>query len=495
MGSYRTPGVYISEVPMRDPVQVAISPAVTGFIGIAPRGKVGEAVLVTSWTDYVNKFALGTESPFLREANLSYAVLGFFLNGGSMAYIVRATDGTEAEASFTYNDGVTEGGATDIVKFTALDPGAWGNNLGVKLTANGDNFDIEIILGYEEGTSDGEIVYSRKNVALEDFEIINNNPYVKAEFLEYGVIDVETLGKVQVLTGGDDGIEDIDDGDYTGALEAFNKIDSLALITCVESQSETVISAGITYCELRKDCIYVFDAEEENVSEDAIDLVSNFDSSYAACIYPWIRVSDPIATGADKTRYIPAAGHYCGVIARIANNRSIYKAPAGTEATVKGAMGVKWDITESEHGDLNSNGINAIRAFRNLGIVVWGAKTIAKNPDDITYINLRLGLNYIKNFLKINTRWAVFEPNNVILWRKMTVFLKGFLLGEYALGGFKGATPAEAFFVKCDGELNDINSIRQGKVKAQIGVSIAEPGEFVIIEVGQWDSGSSAEEI
>jgi phage tail sheath protein FI len=58
-------------------------------------------------------------------------------------------------------------------------------------------------------------------------------------------------------------------------------------------------------------------------------------------------------------------------------------------------------------------------------------------------------------------------------------------------GGLRGDTPADAFFVKCDGELNTLSVIDEGKVILEVGVALQRPAEFVIIRIGQFDGGAT----
>lgn len=492
MPQYRTPGVYVHEVPLQTPAGIHFSPVDTGFVGIAPRGPVGEAVLVTSWQDYMNKFARGL-SPFLEDAYLSYCIYGYFLNGGSVAWVVRVTDGGEDTATVTLDDGME----VDIVKVDALDPGAWGNKLEVNFTVNevnSANYDLEVKL-------DGEVVEVFKNMSLDENEarFMENLINGISRFIKVEVLSTESIGSVGVdvsLEGGNDGGSP-GDQDYIDAFEHFNFVEMLGIIVCPESQEEAVITGGIDYCrDTRKDATF-FAEGEEIADKDAIKALStSLASDYRSLIYPWIEVNDPLSKSSSPRKWIPASGHYAGIVSRIANNRHIYKAPAGTDAFVRGAIKLKTRVLDTEQADLNAAGVNVIREFTNYGIVVWGARVKPDTEDEgLLYLNHRLGLNYIKNWLRINTQWAVFEVNNPDLWRRLTVFCKSFLLTEYEKGGFKGETPAETFFVKCDAELNQPDTVKEGKVFVEIGVAIAEPAEFVIFRIGMWDGGSSVEEV
>ena len=78
------PGVHVAPPPPAPRALLATDTG--GFVGIAARGPVGEAVTLTGWPQFVAVFG-----DFIPNAFLAYAVRGFFDNGGRRCTIVRAT--------------------------------------------------------------------------------------------------------------------------------------------------------------------------------------------------------------------------------------------------------------------------------------------------------------------------------------------------------------------------------------------------------------------
>src|SRR5207248_11668485 len=88
------PGVYVQEIPSAVRPIEGVSTSTAAFIGIADKGPVcgttlatgrmAQPVLVTSFTDYNRQFG-----GFRQDSFLTYAVRGFFENGGRRLYIVR----------------------------------------------------------------------------------------------------------------------------------------------------------------------------------------------------------------------------------------------------------------------------------------------------------------------------------------------------------------------------------------------------------------------
>lgn len=127
MAEYLSPGVYVEEVESGALPMEGVSTSTAGFIGMAERGPViGRPQLVTNFADYQRMYG-----SYLSEAKygdyrfLPYAVEQFFLNGGSRAFIMRVVpQGAKCSA--------TSGSA--VLKFTAANPGEWGDRLRVTIT-------------------------------------------------------------------------------------------------------------------------------------------------------------------------------------------------------------------------------------------------------------------------------------------------------------------------------------------------------------------------
>lgn len=207
-------------------------------------------------------------------------------------------------------------------------------------------------------------------------------------------------------------------------------------------------------------------------------------SQFAALYYPWIKVPNPKQAGKPIT--IPPCGHMLGIWCRTDETRGIYKAPANEMP--KGIIGLAYDTNFREQELLNPKGINCIRKFRNRGTLVWGARTLAQ-LDDINwrYISVRRLMSYIEKSIEEGTQWAVFEPNDEDLWARVTRTVKNFLERIWRQGALFGSTPEEAFFVKCDSELNTPETMKLGLLYVDVGVAPVRPAEFVVFRISQWD--------
>ena len=171
----------------------------------------------------------------------------------------------------------------------------------------------------------------------------------------------------------------------------------------------------------------------------------------------------------------------------------MHKAPANE--LVMGISGLSQNINKLEQGQYNDRGINVVREFKDRGIRVWGARTLATKSDPSwKYINVRRLFIMIEQSIMIGSQWSVFEPNDETLWKKLTRDVRSYLMRVWRSGALFGATAEEAFYVKCDSETNPRYLIDAGQVNVQVGISPVKPAEFVIFSIGQWDGGALIED-
>ena len=145
-------------------------------------------------------------------------------------------------------------------------------------------------------------------------------------------------------------------------------------------------------------------------------------------------------------------------------------------------------MTDAENGEINPIGINALRTFPIVGTVVWGARTLRGSDavaDDYKYLPVRRFALFLEESLFRGLKFAVFEPNAEPLWSQIRLNVNAFLNGLFRQGAFAGATPRDAYFVKCDSETTTQNDINLGVVNVLVGFAPLKPAEFVIIQIQQ----------
>ena len=217
--------------------------------------------------------------------------------------------------------------------------------------------------------------------------------------------------------------------------------------------------------------------------------LSGPDGRDAAVYYPRLRMTDPL-DGAERA--IAACGAVAGVYARTDATRGVWKAPAGTEATVREVVGPAVGLTDGQSGILNPLGINAIRSFPGFGTVVWGSRTLAGADtlgDEYKYVPVRRLALHIEESLQRGLAWAVFEPNDEPLWARLRQSVEGFLYGLFQRGAFAGQKAEEAFLVRCDRSTMSQADIDSGQATVLVGFAPLRPAEFLILRVRQRTAG------
>jgi phage tail sheath protein FI len=206
----------------------------------------------------------------------------------------------------------------------------------------------------------------------------------------------------------------------------------------------------------------------------------------AALFYPRLLIADPLDDM--RLRSFGPSGTMAGLFASIDTSRGVWKAPAGSETSLRNVAALDYTLTDAENGTLNPLAINCLRVFPVSGIVSWGARTLDgadRQSSQWKYIPVRRVALYIEESLFRGTKWVVFEPNDESQWGQIRMNLDAFMHNLFRLGAFQGQTPKEAYFVKCDRETNPQSQIDAGIVNVVVGFAPLKPAEFVVIQIQQ----------
>jgi len=244
----------------------------------------------------------------------------------------------------------------------------------------------------------------------------------------------------------------------------------------------------MAYCSNRalQEVFYIGDMAPDDDSPDSAEVFRKLlttPNSYGAVYFPWLKALDPTGKSQEPV-LLPPSGYIAGLYARIDSQRGVWKAPAGTEATINGTVGLAADLTDVEQGNLNLLNINCIRRFTGSGIVNWGARTITSDTE-WTYVPVRRMAIMLRVSIFSGIQWAVFEPNDEELWGQLRLNLNSFMMTLFRKGAFQGSSPSEAFFVKCDAETTTQDDINLGIVNVLVGFAPLKPAEFVVVKISQ----------
>ena len=173
----------------------------------------------------------------------------------------------------------------------------------------------------------------------------------------------------------------------------------------------------------------------------------------------------------------------------------MFKAPAGDEAVLRGALAVEREVTDVDHTDLVKNGsVNGIRPIRGAGIVVDASRTLSTDTRWL-YVNVRLLFNFVKASLRDGLRWVKQEPNREVLWNMIRfTTVTPFLLGLFQRGAFGPGTAEQVFTVVCGPENNPPSEIELGNLRVEVYFFPSRPAETILIVIGQQDGGATATE-
>jgi phage tail sheath protein FI len=497
--AYSRPGVYISERLLPPVLTGGVTANAAGAV-VAPFAQGPETVtLVNSWYEFTKYFG-GYNASF----PATFQVGSYFSNGGKELYVQRLLKADADAASVIIQTSASD----NVCTVTAKNAGADGNNLRVVVTA-GSVASTYTLTVYRESGVAGSI---SDDVLLERYENIVFNDDASSDFANVVINTVSaniTVAAVDgsgapvlttyPLTGGDNGTTPVA-ADYTnyksGGSSVFERFSALdrplvlflpGLWASLASAEVSVIDAATSWAESNNGFVVIETAADLTVANAITAAGSLADTSFGAVYYPHVYVADPVGRGTGSLRLIGPSGAVAGLYMATDASRGVFKAPAGISTTVAGVVAVEKSFTSAELDSMNSSTspINPLRQIPGAGLSVMGARTLKQDGTANKYVNMRRSLIYIRKQLKNNTEFAIFENNDSQLWSRLRTTLNVFLTEYKNQGGLRGATNAEAFFIKCDGENNTATTIANGEVHIQVGVALQYPSEFIVIDLSQ----------
>lgn len=183
---------------------------------------------------------------------------------------------------------------------------------------------------------------------------------------------------------------------------------------------------------------------------------------------------------------LPPSSAMVGIYAAVDNARGVWKAPANVN--IENAIAPQYLITNDEQQGLNvdavaGKSVNVIRKFEGRGpAIVWGARTLAGNDNEWRYISVRRYFNMVEESTKNATEQFVFEPNDINTWVRVKSMVGNYLTQQWKSGALMGASTKEAYFVHVGlGETMTEQDIFEGRMIVEIGLAVVRPAEFIIL--------------
>jgi len=464
MPEYKTPGVYIEEIPKLPPSIASVETAIPAFIGYTEKAQWKEADdlrnkpwRITSMLDYEQYFGnpapeVGSLSVTIKESPkleinakvdetlrskflMHYSMQMYYANGGGPCWIISVDNYTNGGGVINPQqliDGLAE--AAKINEITLLlFPDA------INLTTETDYYDV-----YDNAID--------QCVQLQD---------------RFVIMDVFHLA--------DNGTN------WSLDIQLFR--DTLSGVT------DELKYAAAYFPRLYTGVNFNYKSPGSDSDNDASVAVTGFpDAATLAELKGKNNAFYFLAKNAlnNIQMLLPASSAMAGIYARVDNLRGVWKAPANVN--VDNAIRPEFLITNNDQKALNvdvvaGKSINVIRKFEGRGpAIVWGARTLAGNDNEWRYIPVRRFYIMVEESTKNATEQFVFEPNDRNTWVRVKSMISNYLIQQWKAGALMGTTEKEAFFVHVGlGETMTEQDILEGRMIVEIGLAVVRPAEFIIL--------------
>ncbi len=541
------PGVYIQEIPSGVHAITGVATSITAFIGRAAHGPDNQAYTINSFGDFervfgglwvpsslgyaVRDFFLngGGQAIIVRLFNADTAATAHPANAkikvgtfrfaadskGVWGANLRASIDTNASADVAARYGLA---AVDLFNLTIREIDATGATVQSEtfrnLTVKDSPARVDKVLAASSNLLNWDGAWPPTplpTIAVGDDDVTKAqaalkaaqaaNPQVPADITAAQNALTAALGAVAAQDGKPLTMVD----SFTPANAQANKQGLYALegadlfnLLCIPPYTASgdvetaLVSAAAAYCETRRAFLlvdppsaWVDKTTAKNQFLGTPDVVGTR-SANAAIFFPRLLQPDPLQNN-QVGKFVPS-GAVAGIFARTDGERGVWKAPAGIQATFANVPDLAVKLTDAENGELNQLGINCLRAFPVAGQVVWGSRTLRgadQLADQNKYIPVRRTTLFLEESLRRGLQWVVFEPNDEPLWSAIRLNVGAFMQTLFRQGAFQGASPRDAYFVKCDGETTTQNDINLGIVNIIVGFAPLKPAEFVVIKIQQ----------
>ena len=529
--TFKTPGVYIKEIPTLPRSVVQVETAIPAFIGCTEKAEkngkslTNEPTRIRSLLEYEELFGKAqkvkykeidaTDANNIKDISLEaplkfilyYQVQMHFNNGGGPCYIISVAQYSGSSQNVTkaqlekglqaltkedeptlimFPDAITLGNDYYELCKKALD----------QCNKLKDRFCIFDILSTDNDPTEGHGSQFRFNIG------INN--------LKYGAAYYPYLQTTLNYT--------YDEGQVKVKGQASYKIANGILVTYDgPGTPKLVISSADTDFKVEKETLTITNVPAEGVSPDEIVKAWNTwtgnkggfnvrkTGTGTAVIKPLKQTNlnrvqtleemkdaqaemyQRVKAALNKKRVVlPPSGAVAGIYARTDRERGVWKAPANVSLNGVIAPAIKIDDEEQERLNVDpvaGKSINAIRSFTGKGTLVWGARTLDGNDNEWRYVPVRRFFNMVEESVKKATSWVVFEPNDANTWVKVKAQIEGFLNRLWRDGALAGAAPEDAFFVNVGlGTTMTSLDILEGRMNIEIGMAAVRPAEFIILK-------------
>lgn len=244
--------------------------------------------------------------------------------------------------------------------------------------------------------------------------------------------------------------------------------------------SQSTIKMLLDHCREMNNRFLIVDTPRDLHDEPLIRWVNEFrdrvgeSGSYGAIYYPWLMNGDDT---------FPPSGSVAGMYART----ELDNAPFGVKwppanQLIRGvthpAIPVRW----RESDRLVDAHINPILSQPARGVVVWGARTLSRDPRWL-HINSRRVASTISEQLRRDSEWVVFEQQRPELWEIVARIVRSRLDVMWSAGLLTGDKAGLEYEVQCDAELNPPEVRDAGQVHVKVLIRPISATETIVVEL------------
>lgn len=455
--NYKTPGVYIEEIPKLPPSIAQVETAIPAFIGYTQiatdeRGNplLNEPKRITSMLEYERFFGKPFEETGIKvtvtgsptnptsvlasletrsKYNMHYALQMFFANGGGPCWIVSAGNYLTGIVSFAeLINGLNSTEKVDEITLYVYPDAQGMDNFSDFYNLFGESMDMCEKLKDRFTVMDIWQDPTQPDL-LANIQTMRDNTPPEEDTIKYGATYFPNLETILDFYYGGEGVGD-------------------AKVTIEGSFSGTLA-----------------------------DLKSSNNALY-------FQAQNAIR---NLPLEMPPSPGIVGIYASVDNSRGVWKAPANVnmDYVIKPVMKITDLQQDTLNVDVNAGkSVNVIRSFVGRGnAIVWGARTMAGNSNEWRYIPVRRFFNMAEESIKKATIQFVFEPNDRNTWSRVKSMIDNFLVQQWKAGALMGTTPEQAFYVKVGlNETMDELDIWEGRMIVEIGMAVVRPAEFIILK-------------
>ncbi|HEY1552263.1 MAG TPA: phage tail sheath C-terminal domain-containing protein [Kofleriaceae bacterium] len=523
------PGLYYQQVtpqPQPQPLRSDIA----AFVGRTRRGPIGVPVRVQGWREFVATFG-----DVIADSDTTYAVRGYFENGGDLAWFVRLPDVALVIGCVPWAGPLDAswGTAWDRFDIVASSPGPWSDGMTVELAwrapAPPDPAMFDVLVHTQ---ADGdEYLTSIPADELVD-QVASQSAFIRIvpppsalppgpalagprlRDVEVSVVTHPVAGWPQwlwcqlmprELTFGQPistseryhtAIEQLGDQPEVALLafpDLYNDFDS----TTWDGLPIAIYDRAIACADALRDRLVLVDLPPKSGPPTAAQLVAWVDGlgrtdgehvwRAGAAYHPRIWVNDPLGGVAHPLRAIAPSGHVAGTISGMDRTLGAFITPANQPLI--DVADIVEDRTTAEHAVLNEGGVNLIRCAPGRGFVVMGGRTIDL-ADGYKFVAHRRLVHRLVRAIRAAAEPLVFETNGPALWFRFARAVTIVLQAAWRLGALKGDSVDQAYRVQCDAVTNPQSEIDAGRCTCLIAFAPATPMEFILLRVALSRDGS-----